>query len=1347
MGSLLSRPSDQQTMSRNTWDLPQNIKNWIKKTVRSDKAKETGHTAWATLESTLQLLERSSDAFPPLKSAVAELVGCLDIIQTAAGNSQDYTNLASQFADMAKTLNQYMISHIGQKRGRGKGKRLLESREDQDDVVKCLMHKKNDIGLRTLSEVRKQREMLLLGDLSAVTDAKYNPSYSTTIKRRGCTAETREKVQEDLRKWVQDPNGAKVFWMSGMAGTGKTTLAYSLCEWLEKNNQLGASFFCSRASSSCSDFSRIVPTIAHQLAQCSPPFRSALRQALVENPEVSGQNIVLQFKGILQEPLSKAETDISKGVVVVIDALDECGNKAGVRLMLEMLLKFAPNLPLKFFVTSRPEPVIHDKMTSPEGIPPALMHLHDVEQDLVERDIQKYLTEVLSPMRPPPKKRQIERLARNSGRLFIYAATVARYIYPDDIPVDSATRLKTMLMTNVERPKGGSGKQYEELDQLYNTVLSLAFDRRLEESELANMRRVLWTAICAREPMTMKTMSSVLNLTYDQVSLALRPLRSVLHVSEGSEVVSTLHASFPDYLLDHSRSGSERFHCDEPEHSEFLAQRCFEVMKGLRFNICNLESSFVLDKDVPDLDDRAEEAISPSLFYACRYWSEHLQRAPASTASAAVSSASLSTILVEFLSERLLFWMEVLNLRKCIGIGAGMLLQVQNWLSKKNRLGDIQKQTGDARNFVTTFTASPCSQSTPHIYISALPLCPKSSSVYKCYWKHTRGLMDVKGTIIDKREGAALAVWEGADMIFQAAFSRNGDRIFTAGGEGNSVWVRDSQTGAVVASPFEGHIKKVRSVAFSPDGTRIVSGYADNTIQVWDLQTGSAAAGPFKGHTQGVTLVAFSPDGNRIVSSSWDKTIRVWDSQTGSAAAGPFEGHTKEVMSVAFSPDGTRIVSGSDDNTILVWDLQTGSAAAGPFEGHTELVSSVGFSPDGTRIASGSWDKTIRVWDSQTGSIAAGPFEGHTNAVTSVGFSPDGTRIVSGSCDKTIRVWDSQNGSTAAGPFEGHTKEVMSVAFSPDGTRIVSGSADNTIRVWDSQTGSAAASPFEGHTELVTSVAFSPDSTCIASGSWDNTIRVWDSQTGFTAAGPFEGHIEVVTSVAFSPDGTRIVSGSCDNTIRVWDLQTGSAAAGPFEGHTKEVVSVAFSPDGTRIVSGSADKTIRVWDSQTGSAAAGPFEGHTKEVLSVSFSPDGTCIVSASCDKTIRVWDSQTTVGQFVEGTELAHSLVPKLGSTQVQSAELIEARRWAFNNDGWAVTNNDGILFWAPSDFRDSFPLHPTLLCISHRGSIRVEHWDLLFAKSLLIFNLIDNCPFAQFPKLGFLETVRPHTTRPRNC
>ncbi len=152
-----------------------------------------------------------------------------------------------------------------------------------------------------------------------------------------------------------------------------------------------------------------------------------------------------------------------------------------------------------------------------------------------------------------------------------------------------------------------------------------------------------------------------------------------------------------------------------------------------------------------------------------------------------------------------------------------------------------------------------------------------------------------------------------------------------------------------------------------------------------------------------VLSVAFSPDGTRIVSGSYDHTIRVWDARSGDVVTGPFEGHTDAVTSVAFSPDGTRIVSGSDDHTIRVWDARSGDVVAGPFEGHTSYVTSVAFSPDGTRIVSGSGDRTIRVWDARSGDVVAGPFEGHTDYITSVAFSPDGTCIVSGSDDRTIR--------------------------------------------------------------------------------------------------------------------------------------------------------------------------------------------------------------------------------------------------------------------------------------------------------------------------------------------------------
>jgi WD40 repeat protein len=152
-----------------------------------------------------------------------------------------------------------------------------------------------------------------------------------------------------------------------------------------------------------------------------------------------------------------------------------------------------------------------------------------------------------------------------------------------------------------------------------------------------------------------------------------------------------------------------------------------------------------------------------------------------------------------------------------------------------------------------------------------------------------------------------------------------------------------------------------------------------------------------------VRSVAFSQDGRRIVSGSDDNTIRVWDAATGDVVAGPLQG-PDWVRSVAFSQDGRHVVSGYV--TICVWDAETGDVVVGPLRGHTDRVSSVAFSQDGRHIVSGSGDKTIRVWDAKTGDVVAGPLQGHTDWINSVAFSQDGRRIVSGSDDQTIRVWD-----------------------------------------------------------------------------------------------------------------------------------------------------------------------------------------------------------------------------------------------------------------------------------------------------------------------------------------------------
>ena len=181
----------------------------------------------------------------------------------------------------------------------------------------------------------------------------------------------------------------------------------------------------------------------------------------------------------------------------------------------------------------------------------------------------------------------------------------------------------------------------------------------------------------------------------------------------------------------------------------------------------------------------------------------------------------------------------------------------------------------DSRKFITTFATSPASKSTPHIYISCLALWPLNSPISDVERPQFEHLTQVQ----------------------------NRAQMPTCLG----VWKIDAQ---------------VNSVAFSPDGTRIVSGSDDRKVRIWNADSGEQVGDPLTGHDEEVRSVAFSSDGTRIVSGSDDTTVRIWDADCGEQVGDPLIGHEEWVTSVAFSPCSTRIVSRLNDSRVRTWDAQ-----------------------------------------------------------------------------------------------------------------------------------------------------------------------------------------------------------------------------------------------------------------------------------------------------------------------------------------------------------------------------------------------------------------------------------------
>ncbi|MBL8424565.1 MAG: pentapeptide repeat-containing protein [Candidatus Accumulibacter phosphatis] len=452
-----------------------------------------------------------------------------------------------------------------------------------------------------------------------------------------------------------------------------------------------------------------------------------------------------------------------------------------------------------------------------------------------------------------------------------------------------------------------------------------------------------------------------------------------------------------------------------------------------------------------------------------------------------------------------------------------------------------------------------------------------------------------------------------SSWVSSVAFSPDGRRLLS-GSYDETLRLWDAETGQEIRS-FTGHQGPVASVAFSPDGRRLLSGSKDQTLRLWDAESGQVIRS-FAGHQSWVTSIAFSPDDRRLLSGSDDHTLRLWDAESGQVIRS-FAGHRSAVASVAFSLDGRRLLSGSYDETLRLWDAESGQEIRS-FAGHQGPVSSVTFSPDGRRLLSGSDDQTLRLWDAESGQEIRS-FAGHQSWVTSVAFSPDGRRLLSGSFDHTLRLWDVESGQEIRS-FAGHQGSVTSVAFSPDGRRLLSGSEDQTLRLWDAESGQVIRC-FAGHQSWVKSIAFSPDGRRLLSGSYDQTLRLWDAESGQEIRS-FAGHQSWVTSVAFSPDGRRLLSGSYDQTLRLWDAETGQEIRS-FAGDQRPVTSVAFSPDGRRLLSGSRDQTLRLWDAESGQEIRS-FAGHPGSVTSVTFSPDGRRLLSGSRDRRLRLWDAES---------------------------------------------------------------------------------------------------------------------------
>jgi hypothetical protein len=499
--------------------------------------------------------------------------------------------------------------------------------------------------------------------------------------RQGCLKGTRKDVLQEIEYWSTSEQGQRIFWLNGLAGTGKSTIAQTFAEMSFADGRLGASFFCSRNSEARSNLKAIFPTLAFQLAYQYPLFRMELLQVLNAQPDVDQESLCSQLENFIVGPLLATHIP----TLIIIDALDECKDEDPASTILSILSRYTDQMPdVKFFITGRPEPRIHrDGGFRLESLVPIteVLKLHEVKSEVVNGDIRLFFQTGLTSLAKTwsycnltedwPSSSDIEILCKKAAGFFIYASTVIKFVASQThTPTEQLSRITSL-------PQSTSHEGMSGINLLYTQVLEQVVDDvgDVDTKEFcSHFRTVVGAVLLVFNPLSVKALSDLLGVP--GTSTILHPLHSLLLIPDSTEdPVQIYHKSFPDFLTDPMLCKDQQFFVDPTFHHAELLLSCLSLMRErLRKNICNLDDHAVLSA-VKYLSARRKDYIGDALEYACHFWTKHLLRIPS-------YSSRFEEILIgidKFFTTCLLFWIEVLSLMGSLDAGVYALNNIHKW--------------------------------------------------------------------------------------------------------------------------------------------------------------------------------------------------------------------------------------------------------------------------------------------------------------------------------------------------------------------------------------------------------------------------------------------------------------------------------------------------------------------------------------------------------------------------------------------------------------------------------------------------------------------------------------------
>jgi hypothetical protein len=475
-----------------------------------------------------------------------------------------------------------------------------------------------------------------------------------------CLPDTRVDVLNEIIAWADGQDERWIFWLNGWAGTGKSTIARTIAHRYSEQGRLGASFFFSRGGGDVNHAGKFFASIAVQLANTSQALKSYICKAIEAQRDIASKGLGHQWRHLVLQPLSRLDGNSPHLLLLVVDALDECGDDSDIRAIVQLLAeaRSLKTVQLRVLITSRPEIPIRYCFYQISETQRQDFTLHNISPSIVSHDIAIFLEHSFGNIRQErafsrywPGEQAITHLVRKSGGLFIWAATACRFIGEGRQFIGK--RLSTVLQGDAT-----ATAPEKQLNDIYLKVLESSishnYDDKEKEDLCQSLRSTLGAIVILFSPLSVVSLARLLHTPQKDVDQTLEDLHSILDIPEDqAHYIRLHHPSFRDFLLNKDRCSDPNFYVDEKTAHAAIVDHCIQLMSSkLKRDICDLRAPGICVREVQT--SRINQFLSEDLQYACRYWVQHLQE----------SEAQLDDNgkVYDFLRIHLLHWLEALSL-------------------------------------------------------------------------------------------------------------------------------------------------------------------------------------------------------------------------------------------------------------------------------------------------------------------------------------------------------------------------------------------------------------------------------------------------------------------------------------------------------------------------------------------------------------------------------------------------------------------------------------------------------------------------------------------------------------